>query len=81
MLKDFDLKRTWLSDLRKQNIEKMLSLLNEAVKLFKAGDEVSAKRLVKTVLGTVEGPEVAYSVALTQCFWRAWQSACPGVKI
>jgi uncharacterized protein (TIGR02646 family) len=81
MLEDFDLKREWLSDERKQNIEKMLSLLNEAVKLFQAGDEVQAKRLAHTLLGTVEGPEVAYSVALTQCFWRAWESACPRVRV
>jgi hypothetical protein len=81
MLKDFDLYREWLSDERKQNIEKMLKLLNEAVGLFEDGHEKQGRRLAKTLLGTIDAPETAYSVALTQCFWRAWERACPGVKV
>jgi uncharacterized protein (TIGR02646 family) len=81
MIEDLDLKREWLSDERKQNIEKMLSLVNDAIKSFQAGDEARAKRLARIVLGTVEGPEVAYSVALIQCFWRDWESACPGATV
>ena len=75
MLDDFDLKRM---DERKQNIEKMIKLLNEAVRLFKAGHEPEAKRLV---LEGIEHPETVYSAALTQCFSGAWESACPGVKV
>ena len=81
MLDDFDLKRTWLSDQRKQNIEKMLKLLDEAVKLFLAGHRAPARQLARTLLGTLDTPEAAYSVALTQCFWRAWERACPGVRV
>src|SRR5205823_1734412 len=81
MLDDFDLRRRWLSDQRKQNIEKMIRLLNEAVRLLKAGHKPEAKRLARAVLETIETPETAYSAALTQCFWRAWESACPGVKV
>jgi uncharacterized protein (TIGR02646 family) len=81
MLDDFDLKRIWLSDERKQNIEKMIKLLNEAVRLFNAGHDPEAKRLARTVLEGIETPETAYSAALTQCFSRAWESVCPGVKV
>ena len=81
MLDDFDLKRIWLSDERKQNIEKMIKLLNEAVRLFEAGHEPEAKRLARALRESIEAPETAYSAALTQCFSRAWESACPGVKV
>jgi hypothetical protein len=81
MLEDFDLYREWLSDERRQNIEKMLRLLNEAVGIFLDGHETQARRLARTLLETIDTPERAYSVALTQCFWRAWERACPGVKV
>jgi len=81
MLEDFDLYREWLSDERRQNIEKMLRLLNEAVGIFLDGHETQDRRLARTLLETIDTPERAYSVALTQCFWRAWERACPGVKV
>jgi len=81
MVADFDLSRTWLADERRQNIEKMIELLNEAARLLKEGHAEQARRLARTLLGTIDTPEAAYSVALTQCFWRAWKSACPGGKV
>jgi uncharacterized protein (TIGR02646 family) len=81
MLVDFDLQREWLSKQRKRHIEKMLNLLNEAVWLFEAGHQTPARRLARTLLSTIDSPEAAYSAALTQCFWRAWESACPGVRV
>jgi uncharacterized protein (TIGR02646 family) len=80
-LEDFDLYRAWLSYQRKQNIEKMLKLLGEAVGLLQDGHETQARRLALTLLETVDTPGAAYSVALTQCFWRAWERACPGVEV
>jgi uncharacterized protein (TIGR02646 family) len=74
-VKDFDLDRNWLADQRKQNIQKMLNLLNEALRLFTEGHKGQARRLARTLLGTIDSPEAAYSVALTQCFWRAWKGA------
>jgi uncharacterized protein (TIGR02646 family) len=76
MLRDFDLKREWLSRRRKANIEAMLRLLKEATRLFGAGHKTEARRLARVLLATVGGPEAAYSIALTQCFWRAWKSGC-----
>jgi uncharacterized protein (TIGR02646 family) len=81
MLKDFDLGRQWLSDQRKLNIEKMLNMLNEALRLVRAGHRSEAKRLAKTLLGTVGGPETAYSIALTQCYWRAWKHGRPRERL
>ena len=78
MLVDFDLRRKWLADERKQNIEWMLQMLKEAIELGRNGHLQIAKRLARTLLKTIETPERAYSVALTQCFWRAWKSAFPG---
>jgi uncharacterized protein (TIGR02646 family) len=80
-LQDFDLKRQWLSDERKLNIGRMLELLNVAMELFGGGHKAEAKRLARVLLGTVSGPEAAYSAALTQCFWRAWRSGCPGERL
>lgn len=80
MLEDF-LDRKWLTDQRRQNSETMLRLLNEAAELHKEGHEEQARRLARTLLGTIDTPEAAYSVALTQCFWRAWKGACPGGKV
>lgn len=81
MVEDFDLKRTWLADERKQNVEKMLKLLNDAVRLHSEGLPDQAQRLARIVLGNVDTPETAYSKALTQCFWRAWKRACPGLQV
>jgi len=81
MLRDFDLKRRWLSDQRQHNIQTMLKLLEEAAQLLREGHEAPARRLARTLLETVDAPEAAYSVALTQCFWRAWNHACPGGKV
>ena len=81
MLEDFDLKRQWLSRRRRLNIEAMVRLLNEAVRLFEVGHKAEAKRLARVLLGNIDRPDEAYSIALTQCFWRAWKSACPGERI
>jgi uncharacterized protein (TIGR02646 family) len=81
MIKDLDLNRTWLSDERKQNIEKMLTLLDQARRFFEGGLVDEARLLAKTLLRTIDTPDAAYSVALTQCFRRAWARACPGVKV
>jgi hypothetical protein len=71
----------WLSDERKLNIEEMLRLLDDAVRFYRDGNEAQAKVLAATILRNVSNPARAYSAALTQCFWRAWESACPGVKV
>jgi uncharacterized protein (TIGR02646 family) len=81
MVEDFKLKRQWLAEQRKQNIQKMLNLLNEAVELCKERHEIQAERLARVLLGTIDTPEAAYSAALTQCFWRAWKRACPGLQV
>ncbi|SPF52240.1 conserved hypothetical protein [Candidatus Sulfopaludibacter sp. SbA4] len=81
MVADFGLNRTWLADERKQNIDTMLRVLNVAVQMWKAGHRQQARRLARTVLENSDTPEAAYSVALTQCFWRAWKAACPGGKV
>ena len=81
MVEDFDLKRRWLADERRQNVEKMLKLLNDAVRLHKEGLPAQARRLARTILGTIDTPVTAYSTAVTQCFWRAWKRACPGLRV
>jgi uncharacterized protein (TIGR02646 family) len=80
-LEDFDLKRVWLSKQRKLHIEGMLSVLNQAIELQKAGYRTEARNLARTIRANSERGDAAYSVALTQCFWRAWKDACPGVEI
>lgn len=81
MLEDFDLRRQWLSERRRLNIEKMLKVLDEAVLLVAAGDEAQGKRLARVLLGTICGPDAAYSIALTQCFWRAWKRGSQDAEI
>jgi uncharacterized protein (TIGR02646 family) len=78
---DFDLNRTWLADRRKLNVEQMLTQLNVAVELHRRGHVDLAKHLARTLRGTIDRPEAAYSAALTQCFWRAWKRACPGLRV
>jgi uncharacterized protein (TIGR02646 family) len=81
MLEDFDLKRQWLNFHRRQNIAAMLKLIAEAEVLIGAGHRAPGRRLAKKLLANISAPETAYSVALTQCFWRAWKKACPGVAL
>jgi uncharacterized protein (TIGR02646 family) len=81
MVEDFDLKRTWLAYQRKQNVEAMLKMLNGAVAFHRDGHGDQAQSLARTLLVTIDTPERAYSAALTQCFWRAWKRACPGLRV
>ena len=78
MLTDFDLNRKWLVYRRKLEIEKMRSLLAVAVGFLKKGHGELARSLAGVLLGTIDVPGAAYSVALTQCFWRAWKGASGG---
>jgi uncharacterized protein (TIGR02646 family) len=80
-LDDFDLNREWLSKQRNRNIEGMLRLLNEAIGLHGVGHQEPARRLARALLSTIDSPDSAYSTALTQCFWRAWKSACLGARV
>jgi uncharacterized protein (TIGR02646 family) len=80
-LDDLDLKRKWLSDERKFHIQEMLRSLKDAEGFHRKGHKDVAKTLGGTLLRNVTDPGRAYSVALTQCFWRAWRSACSGVKV
>lgn len=75
MLQDFDLNRKWLVYRRKRDIGKMLKLLDVAVHFLKEGDRDVAGRLARTLLHVNDAPDSAYSVALTQCFRRAWKRA------
>src|SRR5207248_8708076 len=72
---DLELNRRWLADERKQNIDTMLALLNEAVRLCQEGHPEPARRLARTLLRSIDAPRKAYSIALSQCFWRAWKKA------
>jgi uncharacterized protein (TIGR02646 family) len=77
MLEDFDLKRHWLNDERQFNIQGMLRLLRVAASFCKKGNNTQANALAKVLLQNVSDPKRAYSAALTQCFLRAWKTACP----
>lgn len=81
MLDDFDLKREWLSDQRKLNIEEMLRLLDDAMRFYRLGHKELAKGLAATIWDNVSDPKRAYSAALTECFSRAWQGACPEGRV
>ncbi len=81
MLDDLDLKRKWLSDARKLRIAEMLRLLDDAARLYREGNEEQARRLATNILENVSRPERAFSTALTQCFWQAWESACPRARV
>jgi uncharacterized protein (TIGR02646 family) len=76
MLADLESNRKWLAYSRRRNIDNMLKLLGQAASLFKKGHKLEARRLARVLLGTIDIPDGAYSVALTQCFWRAWKRAC-----
>jgi len=78
MIEDFDLNRRWLVDRRKLEIERALALLNSAIGLLEKGYRQQAGKLARVLLGTIDVPDAAYSVALTQCFWRAWRGASGG---
>ena len=81
MLDDFDLNGEWLAIDRKTNIDAMLRELEDASRLYREGNEELARRLATTILRNVSKPEREFSTALTQCFWRAWKSACPDVGV
>ena len=81
MLDDLDLNRRWLADERKFHIKSMLRTLKDVEKFHRKGYKDVAQTLGRTLLSDINDPARAYSAALTQCFLRAWKSACPGVKV
>lgn len=81
MLLDLDMARAWLVEKRELNIGVMMRLLKVAVDFHARGHTDQARILAQTLLVDITAPERAYSVALTQCFWRVWNSACPGVEV
>jgi uncharacterized protein (TIGR02646 family) len=81
MLVDFDLTRKPLCDHRELMIREMLRGVEDAKKFYSKGNKTVAKVLGATAWRNVSDARQAYSVALTQCFLRAWKKSCPGVKV
>jgi uncharacterized protein (TIGR02646 family) len=80
-LTDLDLKRQWLVNRRRFNIEAMMRLLDYAVLRYRNGDKAEANQLARIILRNVSDPAAAYSAALEQHFWRVWKAACPKAKV
>ena len=78
LIEDLDLNRTWLVERRRRDIEKMLTLLDVAVGFRNLGDDTVSGRLAGKLLAANDQADSAYSVAITQCFWRAWEKVWPG---
>ncbi len=81
MVEDFDLKRKGLVEKRRLDIELMMRVVDAAAQFYRDGNEAQAKIFAAKARDDARNPKRAYSSALTQCFWRAWENACPGVKV
>ena len=77
---DFDLKRDWLVRLRKRHLQQMLSRLKHVMDLYQVNN-AQGLQFALDEFKRVSGPANAYCAALTQCFLREWESACPGVPL
>jgi len=79
-IEDFDLKREWLVEARKELLEQMLGRLEHAADLYKANNALGRK-FAQEEFKRVSAPANAYSAALTQCFLREWESALRDVPL
>lgn len=69
-IKDLDLNREWLCNLRAVAIQDTLAELLDLLKEEAIPDEVRERLVCKTFARL--GPKLAYSAALRQCFLRVW---------
>ena len=79
-VKDLELNRSWLVQARQTALKGMLDELGDLAELHKT-HLPTAVRLARRQLARLGRPELPYSAALTQCFVRAWNSACPESKL
>jgi uncharacterized protein (TIGR02646 family) len=80
-VRDFDMNQKWLVGLRRKTISKELELLQDLVEASHGGDEVRAAMIwvARQEWKRLEqDPELPYTVAMRQCFRRAWKQAFPG---
>jgi uncharacterized protein (TIGR02646 family) len=71
-IRDFDLNREWLRNLRRRAIREALAEVEDVMGEAGIPAEVRAK-VVERQLGRVEEAGRAYSAAVSQCFRRAWR--------
>ncbi len=78
-VEDFELNRAWLVRPRKTAIGVVLEDLESLIRDCPRG---VARRLIRAMYRRLAGdPRRAYSVALMQCFRRAWGGAFPGERL
>jgi uncharacterized protein (TIGR02646 family) len=79
-IRDFDLNREWLCTLRERVIREALDDLKDLLDEAEITGEVR-QRFVARQLTRLQEPRRAYSVAVTQCFLRAWGARPPGSSV
>ena len=80
-VRDLDMNQAWLVGWRKKTIDKELEQLQDLIDEGRGGAEIRAAviRVAKKQWKRLtEDPTVPYSVAVRQCFKRAWGRAFPG---
>lgn len=76
-VRDFDLNREWLGNLRGRAIREALAELADVMAAEGIPAEVRL-RLIRGQLERVERPDKEYSAAVSQCFRRAWAARWGG---
>lgn len=80
MVTDFDLNREWLVAARESVLSLMLDDLEDLIESHQSDKDAALAR-ARRHLERYSRPKLPYSAALTQCFVRAWNSACPESKL
>lgn len=79
-IRDLDLDGEWLRELRKRAIEEVLRELENVLSEPGISEEVR-ERMARRQFERLKNPELGYSEALRQCFWRAWVAHFPNVSL
>ena len=78
---DFELDREALRIWRGHWIRLALTVVEHCAKLDRAGLHGMALEFACSYFEPICHPKSAYSAAISECFLRAWERACPGVRL
>ena len=78
---DFELDREALRIWRGQWIRRALTVVGHCAKLYRAGLHGMALEFARSYFEPICHPQSEYSAAISECFLRAWDRECPGVRL
>ena len=78
---DFELDREALGIWRRLRIKLALMDVKHCAELYRKGEREMGVRFARERFELMCDPASDYSAAMSECFLRAWERECPGVRL